>query len=83
MNKQERDELRDSAEKAIRFQSLDAARQATSVIRVLDAWEEWLNSRTQITPPECEHAHLSTVARIVEMGVSCPLCGENDEPTRA
>ena len=47
MNKQERDELRDSAEKAIRFQSLDAARQATSVIRVLDAWAD-----TTEYPPE-------------------------------
>jgi hypothetical protein len=32
-----------------------------------------LDSRSSQT---CEHAHLSTVARLIDMGVPCPKCGE-------
>jgi RNA polymerase-binding transcription factor DksA len=53
MNQQERNEKRDAAEKAIRFQSLDAARQATSVIQVLDYAEYLLEEWNFAYCPKC------------------------------
>ena len=83
MNQQERDELRDSAEKAIRFQSLDAARQATSVIRVLDAWEAEVHDGSEVstTREVCDHVDWNSAAYsegiYVDMGYRyCPKCGE-------
>ena len=48
------------------------------VIQVLDAWERTLDSK-QVEPQiasTCQHQHLSTVARMAEMGYPCPKCGE-------
>ena len=67
MNKQEREQLRDSAEKAIRFQSLDAARQATSVIRVLDAWADTTEYPPEGQNEECEVHYGSEVSTTREV----------------
>ena len=59
------------------------------VIQVLDAWESSLlqnthiegqwqnNTENGIVATQCEHAQLSTIARIIEAGYSCPLCTGN------
>ena len=76
MNQQERDELRDSAEKAIRFQSLDAARQATSVIRVLDAWEDTTEYPPEGQNEECDHTDDNGLCWCESGFKRCPECHE-------